>query len=354
MLRSKIIGTGSYIPEVEVPNASFENHIFFERQGVGLGADNRSIIEKFESITGIAERRYAKPDQLASDLGYLAAEAAISSAGIDQETLDYVIVAHNFGDVVHESNRSNLLPSLASKIKSHLGIRNPNCVAYDLPFGCPGWLEGMIQADIFIRAGVARRVLVVGTETLSRVVDIHDRDAMIFSDGSGAAVVEATDEKVGVLAHKTQTHALDHIIDLQMGNSYDTEQTCGNLYIKMNGRRVYEFALTHVPLVIKEVLEHAGVEVSEIKKVLIHQANDKMDAAIVKRLFGLFGVQSVPEDIMPMTIGWLGNSSVATIPTLLDLVLKGELEGHGLQQGDKVIFASVGAGMNINAVLYQF
>jgi len=353
MLRSKIIGTGCYIPEVEVPNASFENSYFFEREGVSLGKDNTTIIEKFEQITGIAQRRYAKPEQLASDLGFLAAKQAIQSANIDKETLDYIIVAHNFGDVVHESNRSNLLPTVASKIKSHLQIKNPNCVAYDLPFGCPGWLEGVIQAEIFIRAGAAKRALVIGAETLSRVVDAHDRDAMIFSDGSGAVVVEVSHSMEGVLGHKTQTHAMDHIVDLQMGNSYDTID-CDNLYIKMNGRRVYEFALTHVPLVIKEVLNNVGVGIDEVKKILIHQANDKMDAAIVKRLFKLFGKDEVPEAIMPMTIGWLGNSSVATIPTLLDLVLKGDLAGHTINKGDKVVFASVGAGMNINALLYQF
>ena len=246
-----------------------------------------------------------------------------------------------------------MVPTLASRIKAFLQIHNPDCVAYDLPFGCPGWLEGMIQADIFIRAGAAKRILVIGAETLSRVIDPHDRDSMIFSDGGGAAILEAGTGDQGTIAHKTQTFAVDRIMDLQMGNSLSTNNGDDNLYIKMNGRRVYEFALTNVPLAIKTVLDNAGVDITEIRKVLIHQANDKMDAAILARLFKLYK-QPVPENIMPMTIQWLGNSSVATIPTLLNMVLEGNLDGHQVEKGDKVIFASVGAGMNINALLYQF
>lgn len=347
------MGTGSYIPELEISNASFIDHLFLEKENVAVQNSNSNVIEKFEQITGIAQRRYARPDQQASDLGYLAAQQAIANANIDPETLDYIIVAHNFGDVSFDRNRSSMVPSLASRVKALLQIKNPDCVAYDLPFGCPGWLEGMIQADIFIRAGVAKRILVIGAETLSRVIDPHDRDCMIFSDGGGAVILEANASGIGTIAHKTQTYAVDHILDLQMGNSLSTLHGDDNLYIKMNGRRVYEFALTHVPLVVKSVLDKAGVDISEIKKVLIHQANDKMDAAILARLFKLYD-QPVPENIMPMTIQWLGNSSVATIPTLLDLVVTGKLEGHQIDKGDKVIFASVGAGMNINALLYQF
>ncbi len=176
---------------------------------------------------------------------------------------------------------------------------------------------------------------------------------MIYSDGSGAVVVQAREGEPGVVEYKAQTHALHHSELLNMGLSYTGNDT-DSLYIKMNGRKVYEFALNHVPLVVKSVLDKAGVHISEISKVLIHQANEKMDAAILDRLFKLYDINEVPNNVMPMTIGWLGNSSVATIPTLLDLIMKGNLEGHQISQGDKVIMASVGAGMNINAILYQF
>jgi len=184
-------------------------------------------------------------------------------------------------------------------------------------------------------------------------VDPHDRDSMIYSDGSGAVVVEAREGEQGIVEYKAQTHALHHSELLNMGLSF-TGKDKDSLYMKMNGRKVYEFALNHVPLVVKSVLDKAGVHITEVKKVLIHQANEKMDQAIVERLFKLYNIDAIPTGMMPMTIGWLGNSSVATIPTLLDLIMKGNLEGHQISQGDKVIMTSVGAGMNINAILYQF
>ncbi|MEQ8423382.1 MAG: ketoacyl-ACP synthase III, partial [Cyclobacteriaceae bacterium] len=269
MIRTVIIGTGSHIPEVKVVNAVFADHLFLERGGAALKQDTQYVIEKFHDITGIAERRYAKPEQQASDLGILSAEKAIMNAGIDRETLDYLIVAHNFGNVASGTNRSNLLPSVASKIKAGLQIQNPNCVAYDIAFGCPGWVEALIQANLFIKAGVAKRCLVVGSETLSRVVDPYDRDSMIFSDGSGAVVVEAKEAEEGIIIHRTQTYAVDHVTLLGMGPSNTIEDNDG-LFVKMNGRRVYEFSLTHVPLLIKEVLDLAKVDILDIKKVLIH------------------------------------------------------------------------------------
>ena len=121
----------------------------------------------------------------------------------------------------------------------------------------------------------------------------------------------------------------------------------------MRGRKVYEFALTHVPAAMKECLDKANTDISEIKKILIHQANAKMDDAIVKRLFKLYS-KDAPEKIMPLTVDRFGNSSVATVPTMFDLILKGKLSDHHIKEGDKIIFASVGAGMHINAMVYQY
>lgn len=355
-LRTVIIGTGSYIPEIKISNSDFLVNTFFEKTGEKVSSTTDHVIEKFREITGIEERRYATVDQSASDLGYFAAVESIRHAGIDKETLDYIIVAHNFGDVNYNSNRSSLVPSLASRIKSLLQIANPDCVAYDLPFGCPGWVEALIQANYFLKSGDAKRCLVIGTETLSRVIDPYDRDSMIFSDGSGAVVLEAQETtQRGIIAHKTQTHAYRFIEMLNMNHSYVEDSTNEHdLFIKMNGRKVYEFALTQVPIAIKIALDKAEMSISQIKKILIHQANEKMDNAILERLFQLCGVPTIPDNIMPMTIGWLGNSSVATIPTMLDLILKGKLANHEIKSGDPVIIASVGAGMNINAIIYQF
>jgi 3-oxoacyl-[acyl-carrier-protein] synthase III len=355
-MTSIIIGTGSYIPDLEVKNSAFLNANFLESNGTRVAKLNEAIIEKFSEITGIQARRYAREDQLASDLGYIAAKQAIETASIDKETLDYIIVAHNFGDVAIKSNRVNIVPSLASKVKALLQIRNPDCVAYDLPFGCPGWIEGFIQANYFIKSGDAKRCLIIGTETLSRVLDQHDRDSMIFSDGAGAIILEGSqDASPGILSHKTQTHAFEHASLLSMGPSYSTgDEITSDLFLKMNGRKVYEFALSHVPLVIKGALEKAGLHLKDVNKVLIHQANEKMDHAIAERLFKLYDLSPIPDNIIPMTIDFLGNSSVATIPTMLDLILKGKLQNHTIATGDKIVFASVGAGMNINALVYQF
>lgn len=355
-IKAVFVATGSYIPENRIPNENFLHTKFLDKDGSMIVKDNARIIEKFKEITGIAERRYANPDQKASDLGFLAAKDALDSSGIDKELLDYIIVAHNFGDVAEGSNRTDIVPALASRIKQKLQIANPDCVAYDLPFGCPGWLEGVIQANYFIRSGDAKYCLVIGTETLSRVIDMQDRDSMLYADGAGAAILGASTEgAAGIISHKTQTHAIDHALLLNMDSAYDPASTDSkDIFLKMNGRKLYEFALTYVPLVIKSALDKAGIHISEISKVLIHQANDKMDAAILERVLKLYGIDTVLEYLMPMTISWLGNSSVATIPTLLDLIQKGRMENQQLNPGDKVIIASVGAGMNINTVIYQF
>jgi len=121
----------------------------------------------------------------------------------------------------------------------------------------------------------------------------------------------------------------------------------------MHGRKLYQYALETVPGAIRACLEKSGVAIDEVKKILIHQANGKMDDAILQRLYESYGMDTPPDGVMPMTISWLGNSSVATIPTLLDLLLKGHLESHELNAGDVVIFASVGAGMNVNAMVYR-
>jgi 3-oxoacyl-[acyl-carrier-protein] synthase III len=355
MIRTVIISTGSCIPEVVVTNKSFEGNEFLETDGRKLDKSNVGIIEKFQEITGISERRYAHDSQNASDLAFNAAKDALVSAQINAESLDYIIVAHNFGDVSFQSNRVNMVPSLASRVKALLNIKNPDCVAYDVAFGCPGWLEGVIQANYFITSGDAKRCMVIGTETLSRVIDPHDRDSMIYSDGAGCVILEGAQSEKGIIAHKSRTFAVQYSELLGMnqsnlnGNSVDD-----NLYLKMNGRKVYEFALTNVPELIRLTLEKCNLELKDIDKILIHQANNKMDEAIVERLFRLYKVSQIPEGIMPMTIGWLGNSSVATIPTLLDLTTKGKLNGHILKEGHTVVMASVGAGMNINAIVYRF
>lgn len=353
-----IIGTGRSIPPRVVPNSEFLDREFFMDYGQPVEpGTNERIIDKFQQITDIGERRYADDHVMASDLATEAGAAAIEDSGIDPETLDYVVVAHNFGDILADNHRSDFVPSLAARVKQNLAIANPSCIAYDLPFGCPGWVQAMIQTDYFLRSGDASRALIIGAETLSRVSDPHDRDSMIYSDGAGATVLEARDgpDEVGILAHAARSDTLDHAKLLWMGESYNPEFEDNRLFLKMFGRKLYNYALTNVPGVVKQSLDRAGLDLADVTKVFLHQANAKMDEAILVRLFRLYDAgEPDTAAVMPMSISWLGNSSVATVPTLLDLVLKGEMDGHELSPGDIVVFASVGAGMNINSVVYRW
>jgi 3-oxoacyl-[acyl-carrier-protein] synthase-3 len=353
---SIITGTGKYIPSRKVKNEDFLNNEFYDTYGKKSEKANQEIIEKFKEITTIAERRHVSKDLVTSDIAFFAAEDAIKSSKINKEELDYIIVAHNFGDVKSDNRRSDLVPSLAARVKHKLGIINPNCIAYDLPFGCPGWLQATIQADYFIKSGDAKRILIIGADVLSRISDPHDRDSMLYADGAGAVILEGQESEtpIGILAHATRSDTHQFSEMLYMGASFNPDSEHEDaLFLKMNGRKLYQYALTTVPQAIQAALVKSKTPLSEIKKILIHQANGKMDDAILQRLYALYDINELPKDIMPMTISWLGNSSVATVPTLLDIILKDELKPHKINKGDSIVFASVGAGMNINAMVYK-
>ena len=352
-MNTVITGSGCFIPSEIKKNADFEKHTFYNANNQPILQDTAEIVTKFKQITGIAERRYVDATMTASYIGALAGAAAIKDSGIDAETIDQLIVAHNFGNVSATTSQADTVPSLAARIKHEIGIKNPGCVAYDILFGCPGWLQGLIQANAFTKAGMAKNCLVIGTELLSRVSDKHDRDSMIYSDGAGAVVTQPGHGDSGIIGYSAASFTGKELQYINMGKSYCCDNNDGTNYLKMQGRKVYEFAIIEVPLAIKSCLEKNGIEINNVKKIFIHQANEKMDEAIIKRLFALYGITEIPHNIMPMNIHELGNSSVATIPTLYDMVLKGVLPEHSISKNDIIVFASVGAGMNINAVCYR-
>jgi len=354
-LYAVITGSGSYIPKVVVKNSDFLNHDLFEGYGKRINYNNEEIIEKFVQITDIHERRYLSDDLVMSDMAYFAAKDALESSGTDPETLDYIIVGHNFGDVKKGDTHIDTVPSIASKIKHKLGIENPFCVGYDMLFGCPGWLESFIQANLFIKAGAAKKVLVIGSDALSRISDPYDRDSLIYSDGAGATIIEAveSEEPVGVLSHLSRTDAKDLAHMLWMDKTYNNEVEDNGIYLKMQGRKLYNYALTTVPQTIKTAIEKANIDVNDIKTILIHQANAKMDEAMVSRLFKLYGHRGFDPKMVPMSIQKLGNNSVATIPILYDLINKGKMEDQNFSSGDYLVFTSVGAGVNVNAMVYR-
>lgn len=355
MIYSIIRGSGKYLPNIKIPNDYFLSRKFYDSNGLRLEKPNKDIIATLQKITEIKERRYLEDNLMTSDMAYFAATDALDDSGIDGESLDYIIVAHNFGDILPDNKRVDICPTIAARVKHKLGIKNPYTIAYDLPFGCPGWVQGMIQANYYIKSGDAKRILVIGAENLSRISDPHDMDSMIFSDGAGAVILESKekDEPVGIINHLTRSDTLEHAHLLTMGASYNKDYPDNTLFLKMNGRKLYEYAIKTVPPTLKTCIDRSGVPLEKIKKVLIHQANAKMDHNILDRLFQLFGKDAAPKGLMPMSIQELGNNSVATVPILYDLVAKGNMEGQQLVSGEYALFASVGAGMNVNAFLYK-
>jgi 3-oxoacyl-[acyl-carrier-protein] synthase-3 len=349
-----IIGSGSYLPGRIIGRDYFLGSEFYTEDGVKIDKPAEETIAKFVEITEIENRRFIEEDLSNSKIGYEAAKLAITDANIDQEELDYIIYASNFGEVTAHGY-ADFMPTMAARVKNKLGIRNRKCITYDMLFGCPGWVEAMILSDNLIKAKVARTILVIGAETLSRVTDPHDRNRMIFADGAGAVVVQATDEEnVGIIAHNTICDNGPELDYLANGPSINKESDQTRLFVRMQGRKIYEYALKNVPAAIKETIEDAGLSIEDINKILIHQANAKMDYAMIERLHKLYNVKDYDHSISPMTIQEFGNSSVATIPTMFDLIIKGKMEGQSFKEKGNIVMTSVGAGMNINAIVYRF
>ena len=280
---------------------------------------------------------------------------AVEHAGVDKETIDSIIVAHNFGNMVHGDRAHHLIPNLAALVKHKMGINNPGCSAYDVLYGCPGWVLGMHQAQQAIATGYAKCVLVVGVEVISRILDPHDMDSMLFGDGAGAAIVAAqeSEEKKGILHYSNVTHCGEEVEYLAMGTSYNEESDLGTT-VKMKGKNVYRYAVNEVPEVISACLAKLGIPLKRIAKILVHQANEKMLMAIGEKLYQKHDLHVNLCDRIPISLRETGNASVATIPTLLDKILRDEMPEHHIHPGDMVVMASVGAGMHANCLVYQF
>lgn len=355
MLNTIITGSGHFLPERIVKNTDFLNYEFYDESGVRIEKPVEEIIQKFREITEIEERRYVDDDVFTSDIATLAAQRALEDAGVDKEELDYVIVANNYGDIDPVYRQVDSMPSIATRVKHKLGIKNNHCRPYDMLFGCPGWIEGLILAHHLFLSGTAKKALIIGADTLSRAVDPHDRTAMIFADGAGAVVLEAVESntKAGIISYDTLSDSMDEMSYLLNDVSLKAEYEGSKVNIKMRGRKVYEYALRKVPALIKRVIDNAGLSITDIQKVLLHQANAKMDYAMIERLFKLYNITEFDHHIAPMTVQKLGNSSVATVPTMYDLIRKNQLGDHQFNSGDHIVMGSVGAGMNINAIVYK-
>jgi 3-oxoacyl-[acyl-carrier-protein] synthase-3 len=352
---SIILGTGCALPELAVPNSHFATNEFYDREGTRIDKTSDEIIGKLEAITGIRERRYVPFDQDSIPLMTEASLAAVIDAGLEPNDLSGIIVAHNAGNMVPGTGGFHTVPNLAAALKNAIECTSHNCFAYDILFGCPGWIQGVIQAHQTIMCGDAQHILVTGLEVASRLLDPHDVDSMILGDGCGACVLSASDDPAaGILSYSTFSHAQDdnRIIYLDESNN---KGLAGSCYFHMNGREVYKYATVWVPRVIKDALDKAALSIDDVDIFLFHQANAKMLASIAKNLADTYCVsESSLQGKIPSTIEFLGNTSVATIPTMLDLIRTNKLAGYAISEGQVVVMASVGAGMHCNALVYQF
>jgi 3-oxoacyl-[acyl-carrier-protein] synthase III len=352
---SKITGTGSAMPSRVITNDYFLDHTFYTKEGKKNEKSTAAIIQKLEEISGIKERRFIPEEEPSVEILFQACSNAIQDAGIDKNEIDGLIVAHNAGNMLpNQVGVFHTVPNLAAVVKNKLGINNHQCHAYDILFGCPGWLQGVIQANRLIESGEATHVLVAGLEIASRLLDPNDVDSLLMADGCGATIVSKSESKdKGVLAHAMFSHTEEDLNNITLGASLNRETT-GHCFFKMNGQRVYKYATSWLPQVIRQALDKVEITPSEVDYFFFHQANAKMLRVIASNLMDLYGITDQQYvNKIPSSISFLGNTSVATIPMLFDLVNKQQMEGFTLKEGQTYVFASVGAGMHCNAVVYK-
>lgn len=342
------------MPKRVIKNDYFLHYDFYTKKGEKNPKDPQEIIQKLEEISGIKERRFIGEDEGSIHLLKDASRKAIADAGIEPNELDGIIIAHNTANVrANLGNCYHTIPNVAAVLKNSLGITNKDCPSYDILFGCPGWVEGVIQAHRMIQLGEAKHVLVCGVEVASRFLDPHDVDSMLMADGCGATIISANNQTEGILAHATFSHAEEDLDSIILDASLNKERE-GNLFFKMQGQKVYKYATSQLPLVIKKALDKVNMSPKEVDYFFFHQANAKMLKAIAGNLMKAFDISD--HDFahkIPSSISFLGNTSVATIPTLYDLVKNNRIEGYPLKKGQTYVFASVGAGMHCNAFVYR-
>jgi 3-oxoacyl-[acyl-carrier-protein] synthase-3 len=246
------------------------------------------------------------------------------------------------------------VPNLAAVLKKELEITNHQCIAYDILFGCPGWLQGVIQANRLIACGEAKHALVAGLELASRLLDPNDLDSLLMAYGCGATIISASDaSNIGILSHASFSHTENDLYNITMGSSLN-KYISGDCYFKMNGKKVYKYATTWLPQVIKKAMDKVSVNPKDVDYFFFHQANGKMLKVIASNLLKLYDIEDENyASKIPMSIEFLGNTSVATIPTLFDLVNKNKMEGFELAKNQTYVFASFGAIMHCNSVVYR-
>lgn len=321
---SKITGTGSYLPAQRVTNDQLAARLAEQ----GVDTSDEWIVTR----SGISSRHYAAPDEKASDLAVHAARKALESAGKEPGDIDLVIVASSTPDF-HGS-----FPSTACIVQQKLGMANGSA-AFDVQAVCSGFVYAVSTADAFIRAGVYQRVLVIGAEVFSRILDFTDRSTcVLFGDGAGAVVLEASSD-AGILATKLHADG-SHADILSIPGNLAGGAVAGSGFLYMDGPAVFKLAVTVLEEVAKEALEHAKMRPSDIDWLIPHQANLRIMKGTAKKL-------DLPLEKMVVTVDQHGNTSAASIPLALDCAVR---DGR-VKKGDNVLMEGVGGGFTWGAIL---
>ncbi|CUA90687.1 MULTISPECIES: beta-ketoacyl-ACP synthase III [Comamonas] len=321
---ARIIGTGSYLPPRRLTN----NDLAAELAQRGLETSDEWIVER----TGIRARHFAEPDVTSSDLALEASRKAIEAAGIEASDIDLIIVATSTPDMV--------FPSTAAILQHKLGISN-GCPAFDVQAVCSGFVYALTVADSMIQTGAAKRVLVVGSEVFSRILDFNDRTTcVLFGDGAGAVVLEASDEP-GILA--TELHADgSHVGILCVPGNVSGGNVLGDPLLKMDGQAVFKLAVSVLDKAARSALDKAGLTDADIDWLIPHQANIRIMQSTARKL-------KLSMDKVVVTVDQHGNTSAASIPLALD---HGVRSGQ-VKKGQTVLLEGVGGGFTWGAVLLK-
>jgi 3-oxoacyl-[acyl-carrier-protein] synthase-3 len=321
---SKITGTGSYLPANRVTNDQLAAQLATQ----GIETSDEWIVSR----SGISCRHYAAEGENSSDLAVQAARNALEMAGLQPADIELVIVASSTPDF-HGS-----FPSTACIVQQKLGLAN-NSAAFDVQAVCSGFVYAVSTADAFIRASVYKRVLVIGSEVFSRILDFTDRTTcVLFGDGAGAVVLEASSEP-GILATKLHADGSQAGI-LSIPGNLAGGAVAGSGFLYMDGPAVFKLAVTVLEEVAKEALEHAKMQPSDVDWLIPHQANLRIMKGTAKKL-------NLPMDKMVVTVDQHGNTSAASIPLALDAAVR---DGR-VKKGDNVLMEGVGGGFTWGAIL---
>ncbi|RGP41102.1 Beta-ketoacyl-[acyl-carrier-protein] synthase III [Altererythrobacter insulae] len=319
MTRSVIRGSGSALPAQVVTNADLAQRV---------DTTDEWIVER----TGIRQRYIADESETTASLAIDAARAALDDAGIDAKSIDLIVLATATPD--------NTFPATATKVQNALGCNGG--IAFDVAAVCSGFLYALTTADSLIRTGMAKRALVIGAETFSRILDWEDRTTcVLFGDGAGAVILEASEDTgksdAGILASRLHADGAQHDL-LYVDGGPSTTQTVGHL--RMKGREVFRHAVVNLSEVLREVLDQSGLSAIDIGWVVPHQANKRILDATAKKL-------GIPEEKVVVTVDQHANTSAASVPLAFDVARK---DGR-IKKGDLVMFEAMGGGFTWGACL---